>query len=102
MPRRLAFVLIALLSAPLLAAPGRAFAQASPVSEGPLGTPITPSTLGSWDFLPGISADEAARDAQEQGFTAVAGLREDNYGDWIGTCGRGQLIVFPDGRAYPL
>ena len=42
--------------------------RASPVSEGEIGTPITPDALGNWNFMPGISAAEAARDAQAQGF----------------------------------
>ena len=97
MPKGFAIVLCLMLGA---SAP--AFAQASPVSEGPIGTPITPSQLGGWNFSPGINKAEAAEDAREQGFAHVAGLREDDYGDWIGHCDKGQLIVFPDGRAYPL
>jgi hypothetical protein len=85
-----------------LGASGTAFAQASPVSAGPMGTPITPSDLGSWRFMPAISAAEAARDARSQGFGQVVRLRQDDYGDWIGQSGKGGLIVFPDGSAYPL
>jgi hypothetical protein len=79
-----------------------AFAQASPVSVGPMGTPITPSDLGGWSFTPTISAAEAARDAQEQGFGPVAGLHQDDYGNWLADGPKGALIIFPDGQAYPL
>jgi hypothetical protein len=84
----------------ILGASGPAFAQSSPMSEGPMGTPITPSDIGSWRFDPAISAEEAAADARAQGFTHVARLRQDDYGDWIGACGKGEFIVFPDGHAY--
>ena len=85
----------------ILGSTGPAFAQASPVSPGPMGTPITPSDLGGWNFAPTISADEAAQDARGQGFGHVIRLREDNYGDWIGLSRKGELIVFPDGQAFP-
>jgi hypothetical protein len=97
MPKGLAIVLCLTLGAS-----GSAFAQASPVSAGPLGTPITPSDLGDWNFLPTISAAEAARDAREQGFGPVGRLRQDDYGNWIADSPKGALIIFPDGQAYPL
>jgi hypothetical protein len=86
----------------ILGSSGPAFAQASPDSAGPMGTPITPSDLGGWNFAPTMSAEEAARDASDQGFGHVVRLREDNYGDWIGLSRKGELIVFPDGQAFPL
>ncbi|WP_419759265.1 hypothetical protein [Acidisoma sp.] len=86
----------------MLGASSPAFAQASPVSVGPLGTPITPSDLGGWSASTPISAAEAARDAREQGFGKVAGLRKDDYGNWIAHSRKGALIIFPDGSAFPL
>lgn len=78
------------------------FAQASPMQEGPLGTPMTPGQMGAWMAPPGLSEAEAEYDARAQGYHPRAVLREDHYGDWIGrSSGRG-FIVFPDGRAYPL
>jgi hypothetical protein len=97
MPQSFAVVLFLMLSAS-----SPAFAQSSPVSEGPIGTPITPSDLGNWSFMPRISAAEAARDAQAQGFGPVGRLRLDDYGDWIADGPKGALIIFPDGSAYPL
>ena len=102
MPRGFAIVLCLMLGAPMLAAPRPVFAQASPVSEGEIGTPITPDDLGNWNFMPGISAAEAARDAQAQGFGPVARLHQDDYGNWIADGPKGALIIFPDGSAYPL
>jgi len=86
----------------LLLLPGAARAQSTPVENGPPGTPITPPQLGNWTFSPGISEDEAARDARAQGFAPLAGLREDDYGDWIGDSRKGAFVIFPDGSAYPL
>jgi hypothetical protein len=97
MPR--SFVVVLCL---MLAVSRPVFAQSSPVSEGPIGTPITPSDIGNWNFMPTISASEAARDAQAQGFGRVGGLHLDNYGDWIANGPKGALIIFPDGSAYPL
>ena len=97
MPKAFAFVLCLMLGAA-----GPAFAQASPVSVGPMGTPITPSDLGGWTLTPPISAAEAARDAREQGYAPVAGLHQDDYGNWIADSPKGALIIFPDGQAYPL
>ena len=102
MPQGFAIALCLMLGTSLLAASSQAFAQASPVSEGEIGTPITPDSLGNWNFMPGITASEAARDAQAQGFRSVSRLHQDDYGDWIGQCRKGELIVFPDGTAYPL
>jgi hypothetical protein len=102
MPRSFAVALWLILAAPMPGVSSAAFAQASPVSEGPMGTPITPSNLGSWNFMPTISASEAARDARAQGFGPVGGLHLDDYGDWIADGPKGALIIFPDGRAYPL
>ena len=97
MPQSFAVVLLLMLTAS-----SPAFAQASPVSEGPMGTAITPSDLGAWNFAPSISAAEAARDAQAQGFGPVGRLRLDDYGDWIADGPKGALIIFPDGSVYPL
>jgi hypothetical protein len=97
MPKGFVIVLCLILIAPVAA-----LAQANPVSMGAIGTPITPSDLGNWSFMPMISAAEAVQDAQAQGFRHVGRMRQDDYGDWIGQCGKGELIVFPDGRAYPL
>ena len=96
MPRGFAIVLCLMLGAS-----GPAFAQANTVSAGPIGTPITPSDLGNWRFAPTISAGEAARDAEEQGFGRVAQLRQDDYGNWIAESRKGPLIIFPDGQVYP-
>jgi hypothetical protein len=85
-----------------LGAVGLACAQATPDESGPMGTPITPPQMGNWIFCPTISKTEAENDAQAQGFGHISGLREDDYGDWIGTSGRGALVIFPDGRAFPL
>lgn len=96
--RRMGILVLSLMVASL----GQAFAQASPVDSGPMGTPMTPPQIGGWVLQPGISKAEAAQDARAQGFAHVSHLREDNYGNWIGESGRGALIIFPDGRAYPL
>jgi hypothetical protein len=85
-----------------LGAAGLACAQSSPVESGQSGTPITPPQLGNWIFCPTISKDEAEDDARAQGFGPISGLHEDDYGDWIGTSRRGALVIFPDGRAFPL
>ncbi len=86
----------------LLLVSGPALAQSTPVDNGPPGTPITPPQLGNWTFGPGIGAEEAAQDAKAQGYAPVTGLREDDYGDWIGTSQKGGFIIFPDGHAFPL
>lgn len=102
MPKGFAIVWCLILGAPIVAGSRPAFAQASPVSVGPLGTAITPSDLGGWSFTPAISAAQAARDAEAQGFGPVARLRQDHYGNWIADSPKGALIIFPDGSAYPL
>ncbi len=81
---------------------GTARAQPSPMSSGPVGTPMTPEQLGGWCFTGSISAAEARADARSQGFEAVRGLHQDDYGDWFGHSTRGSFVVFPDGRAFPL
>jgi hypothetical protein len=85
-----------------LAGAASAFAQATPDASGPMGTPITPPQVGNWEFDPGISRAQAEDAASAQGFGHVSRLREDDYGNWIGESGKGALIIFPDGRAYPL
>jgi hypothetical protein len=85
-----------------LGATGAAFAQATPDQSGPMGTPITPPMIGDWMFSPSISKAEAENDAEAQGFGPISRLREDDYGDWIGESRRGALVIFPDGRAFPL
>jgi len=97
MPRDFAIILCLLLGSS-----GPAFAQADPVSVGPMGTAITPSDLGGWNFTPAISAAQAARDAKAQGFGPVERLHQDDYGNWIADGPKGALIIFPDGSAYPL
>ena len=101
MPRGFAIVLCLMGGTPMLSGSSPAFAQASPVSVGPMGTPITPSDVGGWSSSPPLSADEAARDAREQGFGTVGELHQDNYGNWIADSRKGALIIFPDGTAYP-
>ena len=85
----------------VLGGSGQALAQASPMNEGPLGTPMTPQQIGTWFAKPGMSEPEAAYDARAQGYAQAAQLHEDSYGDWIGQSGGQRFIVFPDGRAYP-
>jgi hypothetical protein len=97
MPRTIAVAL-----GVLLIAAGPALAQSTPVDNGPPGTPITPPQLGNWTFAPGIGEDEAAQDARAQGFVPVTGLRQDDYGNWIGNSRKGAFIIFPDGHAFPL
>lgn len=79
-----------------------ASAQQSPMSTGPVGTPITPQQLGNWGFSTELSQSEAQYDARAQGFVPERGLREDEYGDWFGHSARGGFVVFPDGRVFPL
>jgi hypothetical protein len=80
---------------------GIAFAQSTPVESGQPGTPITPPAMGDWIFSPTISKAEAENDAEAQGFGHISRLREDDYGDWIGDSGKGSLVIFPDGQAFP-
>ncbi len=94
-------ILIVLVCA--LAAPGAAaFAQANPTGAGPLGTPMTPPQIGGWLTPPGLSEAEAEYDALAQGYRLAEPMREDRYGDWIGRSGKAGVIVFPDGKAFPL
>lgn len=79
----------------------KACAQASPMNEGPLGTPVTPQQIGTWMAPPGLTQSEAAYDAGLQGYAQARQMREDRYGDWIGRSGARQFIVFPDGQAFP-
>lgn len=79
----------------------QAWAQASPMASGPLGTPMTPQQIGAWGMSPGMSEPEAMRDARLQGYLRARALHEDSWGDWIGQSGTRRFIVFPDGRAYP-
>jgi hypothetical protein len=79
----------------------KAWAQASPMDQGPLGTPVTPQQIGTWMAPPGMTQSEAAYDAGLQGYAQAHQMREDRYGDWIGQSGAGRFIVFPDGRAFP-
>jgi len=79
----------------------QAWAQASPMDQGPLGTPVTPQQIGTWMAPPGMTQSEAAYDAGLQGYAQAHQMRENRYGDWIGQSGAGRFIVFPDGRAFP-
>jgi hypothetical protein len=97
MPRTLGFAVVFFLGAA-----GMALAQSTPVESGSAGTPITPPQVGDWMFSPTISKSEAEDDALAQGFGHISRLREDDYGDWIGESVKGALVIFPDGRAFPL